>query len=231
LHLTPFEDVDPPAQATNMSPPAVSPHDGRNISLADFTSAIEQGFGYGPSVRSLAAIVFDTLGLGPDATIDLETLNQSPVEHPASLSRADAPGDTLHVDPARVDATLADSPSDHLDAMSQVSSRRRIFVESACPDVTELQELAIFVESALVLFTMSSGPIPLAGAPVQEYFDIKAPKEWVKVFLDEERLPIELGWKPLSRKAAVDDLFAFADLIESEYRKEEPSCSFLQSEV
>jgi hypothetical protein len=224
------EDGDPPEQANRLSP-AVSPHDGRNISIADFAYAMEQGFGYNSDLRTLAVLAFEALGIDADGTIDLETLNQSPIEHPASLSRADAPDDTLHVNPARVDATLADSPSAYLDVVSQVSSRRRIFVESACPSLTELQEFAILAESALVLLTMSSGPIPLIGAPDQEYFDIKASKEWVRVFLIEERLPIELGWRPLSRKVAMDDLTAFSNIIGSEYSKNEPSCSLLWSEI
>lgn len=201
-----------------------SPHDGKAISFQQFVDAITEGFGFDPSVgQTLAGGAFKVFGLNPsNGTLDLETLNTpGRLEHPASLSRHDQPGgDSLHVDPARVQEMLDDSPHDYLDVVSAGVSRRRTFEASGEPELSQTIWTVALGESSLVLIGMSDAELPATGPADDAYYAVKAPKDWVKVFFDEERLPVELGWKPLKQKATVADISALSKVVNAEFEKD-----------
>ncbi|CAG9981304.1 unnamed protein product [Clonostachys byssicola] len=197
------------------------PHNGKKISMSKFVSAITEAFNFDPSVgQFLASGAFQVFGLNPaNDTLDLETLNTpGRLEHPASLTRQDQPGgDSLHVDPERVDAMLADSPHPYLDVVSAGISRHRTFLESGRPNLTETIWTIMFGESSLTLIAMNNGTFPAAGAPTEELYNIQAPKDWVKIWYEEERFPE--GWTPFARSINLTELGAVGAVVRSEFSK------------
>ncbi|KAH8885374.1 putative chloroperoxidase [Thozetella sp. PMI_491] len=198
------------------------PHDGRNITISQFVDAISKGFGFDDSVgQFLATTAFNFLGVDLNSGMDLELLNTPNVlEHNASLTRHDQPGaDSLHVDPSRVDAMLADSPTNYLDVVSAAISRNRVYAESNYPNVSATIMGIMYGESSLMLIVTSTETVPAAGASEEDYYAMGANKTVVEVFFNEERLPVELGWKPLSRKVVRDDINALSAVIKTEAEK------------
>lgn len=62
-----------------------------------------------------------------------------------------------------------------------------------------------YVEASLVLMMMNDGEVPSAFAfPGSKTW--RAPKDRVRVWLMEERLPSELGWRRSGRRLGVLDL-------------------------
>ncbi|CAG9952849.1 unnamed protein product [Clonostachys rosea f. rosea IK726] len=197
------------------------PRDGKAIPMSKFISAITEGFNFDASVAQfLASGAFQIFGLNPaTGTLDLETLNTAGrLEHPASLTRQDQPGgDSLNVVPARVDAMLADSPNPYLDIVSAGVSRHRTFVESGKPTISDTIWTVMFGESALTLIAMNNGTFPAAGFQSEDVYKIRAAKDWVKVWFEEERFPE--SWTPLQRPITISELSAVGAVARAEFAK------------
>ncbi|EFY94243.1 Chloroperoxidase [Metarhizium robertsii ARSEF 23] len=141
-------------------------------------------------------------------TFNLEDLNTPGIiQHIASLTRNDVtPTEkNIAVVPARVSALLDDSPTDYLNAASLAKSRARVEALSAPQKIPTQHEVLALTEAGLLLMMMKEGQVPsaLSMPSVQTW---KAPKDRVKVWLTEERLPEELGWKRSERTIGVLDL-------------------------
>ncbi|CAG9949215.1 unnamed protein product [Clonostachys rosea f. rosea IK726] len=199
------------------------PHDGKKIGFTQFVQAITEGFNFDSSIgQFLAAGAFQVFGLDTATdTLDLEKLNTPGfLEHPASMSRQDQPGgDSLHVDPERVEAMLADSSNPYLDVFSLATTRRRTFDESGRPNMSDTIWSIMFGESALTLIAMNNKEFPAAGSPAEAYYGLEAPKEWVKTWYEEERFPEELGWTPLARQINMTELSAVGSVVRAEFAK------------
>lgn len=140
---------------------------------------------------------------------DLEDLNTPGIlQHIGSLSRDDVTATEKHVEvvPDRVAALLADSPGDHLNATSIAKSRLRVEGISKPDKLTRKEQLLAYVESSLVLMMMAEETVP-SGFTFPSAKTWSAPKERVRVWLTEERLPEEHGWKRSERQLRPEDLF------------------------
>ena len=64
----------------------------------------------------------------------------------------------------------------------------------------------------------AAAPAPAGddGADTDYYRGIAAPKERVRAWLEDERLPVELGWAPAERQLKVVDIFGVASAILAE---------------
>ncbi|RYO92261.1 hypothetical protein DL766_001752 [Monosporascus sp. MC13-8B] len=192
-----------------LSPPHESPHDGRNLTIQDFGAALHEGLNLHVSFGAgLAAQAFQLLGAD---RIDLVDLNTPEVtEHQASLTRNDhSSGDSLRLDPGRLEALLADSDTDYLDVASMARSRVRVEELSGRPPLSALVETQAAGEVGLLLLAMSDGPIS-EGAGVVDlaaaYGDLRAPKDRVAAWLTKEELPVAQGWRPAAREMTLADL-------------------------
>jgi hypothetical protein len=182
------------------------PHDGRNVTVQQFGKALAEGLNVDSSLGTLPARVL-TLALGR-GTLDLEDLNTPGIlQHIASLSRNDVTPTEANIAqvPARISALLDDSPTEYLDVTSLAKSRVRVEKLSAPQRIPPQQEAVALGEAGLLLMMMKDGPVPsvFSMPSVQPW---KAPKDRVKVWLTEERLPEELGWTRSERTLSALDL-------------------------
>lgn len=72
----------------------------------------------------------------------------------------------------------------------------------------------------MLLMLMSVVSVPEAGGAgsgsgsnAPDYGVLRAPKERVSTWLAEERLPVELGWRPSERVLVLSDVFGVADAV------------------
>ncbi|KGQ11583.1 hypothetical protein BBAD15_g2655 [Beauveria bassiana D1-5] len=182
------------------------PHDGRNITVEQFGKAVAEGLNMDTLIGTLPARAL-TLALGR-GTLDLEDLNTPGLlQHIASLTRDDVTPTEANIAqvPARISALLDDSPTDYLDVTSLAKSRVRVEKLSAPQRIPPQHDAIALGEAALLLMTMKEGPVPSAfSLPIIQTW--KAPKDRVKVWLTEERLPEELGWTRSERTLSTLDL-------------------------
>lgn len=194
--------------------------------MPQFAEAIHAAFNWALEVGQVSgAGAFGLLGLDPEtATVDLEDLNvPNATEHRASLTRDDAEaGDPLHLNPERLQALLNDAgDADALSVASAARSRLRVQAESGPPVLTDTQAGTARQEITLLLLVMGEGPVPPPptgedGANADYYSGIAAPKERVRAWLEDERLPVELGWAPAERELKLADIFGVAGAILAE---------------
>ena len=114
-------------------------------------------------------------------TVNLEDLGKhNAIEHDGSLTRKDmSQGDGLKLDAGLLQAMLDDSSTDFLDFNTLGKSRARLEKDMAARGLPPLDGKADFIaygESALILETFGQA----TG---------QAPKDMVKLFFAEERLP------------------------------------------
>ncbi|KHN96148.1 Chloroperoxidase [Metarhizium album ARSEF 1941] len=182
------------------------PHNGRNLSVKHFGDAVVQALNTAPAYGTRPASVF-VKGWGKDS-FDLENLNTPGIlQHISSLSRKDiTPTEkNIAVHPPRVAALLDDSLTDYVDVVSIAKSRLRVEALSEPKRLSTREELLAYIEASLLLMIMKEGEVPsVFSFPAAESW--KAPKERVRVWLTEERLPEELGWKRSERTLGVLDL-------------------------
>lgn len=144
-------------------------------------------------------------------TFDLADLNTPGIlQHIASLTRDDVTPSTLKsspVVPGRVAALINDARDDEfLTIWSMARTRRRVEALSRPAKLTWKELVLAYIECSLVLMMMSADTVPSAyRLPKPEMW--KARKDMVKVWLTEERLPDELGWKKSERTLQPEDLF------------------------
>ncbi|KAK7998551.1 hypothetical protein PG991_015030 [Apiospora marii] len=184
------------------------PHNGRNVSVDNIADAIfaatnwSRDFGLIPGAGA-----FKALGVATDGTIELKQLDNrtAGIERPASLAR---PDDSNTVSPVRMDAVLADSEdAKYISAGSLGASRARL--EKASP-LTEAQQSPARGEAAFIVTLMLDGAVPDATADAEgaaaQAPKLRAFKDYTRVFLAEERLPVELGWTPSERLVQLADM-------------------------
>lgn len=116
-----------------------------------------------------------------DQTVDLEEFEKhDAIEHDGSLTRKDASeGDALSLQPNLLQAMLDDSSTDFLDSDSLGKSRARREKDMAArgrPVLDSKGDFIAYGEAALILETFGQA----TG---------QAPKEAVKTFFEQERLP------------------------------------------
>lgn len=175
--------------------------------MEDFGKAVVEALNTGPSYGTKPAGMF-IAGWHSDR-FDLADLNTPGIlQHIGSLSRDDVTETEANIKavPGRIAALLDDSPGDHIDASSIAKTRLRVEGISSPKTLTAKEQLLAYVESSLVLMMMKEDTVPSAYSfPSSKTWT--APKERVRVWLMEERLPEELGWKRSTRQLMPADLF------------------------
>ena len=158
--------------------------------------------------QALGGAAFGLLG---KTTIDLEDLNTHGVtEHRASLTRddvdADGAGDSLSLNPEKLQAMLADAgeDADYLDVVSLARTRLRVEAASGPPEGTGLT--MALGEVGLLLLSMTDGPVPDPVDPLA----LRAPKDRVEAWFRTEELPVEFGWRPAERVLTIADVSAMS---------------------
>jgi hypothetical protein len=129
------------------------PHDGRNITAEDFGNAIHDALAFDTSFGvAQANLQLQKLN---KQIVDLENLNaHEVVEHRASISRKDAPADTIHVDPSRLPPFLADADNGYHDVSSLIKTRNRVEALSGVPPLTVAFAQQSAGEAGLLLLAM-----------------------------------------------------------------------------
>ncbi|KAK5991329.1 Peroxidase stcC-like protein [Cladobotryum mycophilum] len=175
------------------------PHNGRNLTSQLFAKAVVEALNVDDGYGTLPAEMF--IMKWGKKSFDLEDLNTPHLmQHIASLSRDDVTANDKHIKPAtgRISALLDDSTTPYLTAKSIAKSRSRVEALSSPNKLTHTEELLAYVESGLVLLIMSDHTVP-SGITLPRGGSWSAPKEWVRTWLSEERLPVEQGWKRSER--------------------------------
>lgn len=182
------------------------PHHGRNLTAHHFGEALVAALNTIPGYGEVPAKLF-IRGWGKDY-FDLQDLNTPNIlQHVASLTRDDTTPGNIHIEvsPERVAALLADSPTNFINAKSLAKSRVHVEKMSEPNAMSITQRPMAIVESGLLLMIMNEQPIhPFLSIPSSDFWS--APKDRVRVFLVEERLPAELGWKRSERQLGALDL-------------------------
>lgn len=190
--------------------------------MADFGNAVVEALNTVPEYGTVPANMF-IKGWGSDR-FDLADLNTPGIlQHIGSLSRDDVTDSQPNINavPGRIDALLDDSPgSDHVDAASIAKSRLRVEALSKPKKLSGHDQLLAYVESSLVLMMMRDGAVPSAlRFPSSKTWT--APKERVRVWLSEDRLPEELGWTRSERQLQARDLFPIMKAIFDQKRAQD----------
>lgn len=127
------------------------PHNGRNVTAHDIGVAIHDALAFDTSFGETQANA--QLGAINKPVIDLEDLNAHEIiEHRASISRKDAPEDTIHVDLSRLPPFLADANNGFHDVSSLIKTRNR--VETLSPPLTPAFAQQSAGEAGLLLMAM-----------------------------------------------------------------------------
>lgn len=103
----------------------------------------------------------------------------------------------------RVKSVIDDSSDrKHITAKSFGITRNRL---EAISPLTPAEQGPARGEAAFVLMLMTDGEAPAVGDGA-DYTKLKAFKDRSYVFLSQERLPRELGWKPSVREVQLADI-------------------------
>jgi hypothetical protein len=188
----------------------------------DFGTAIASALGYSYEFGLiLASGTFSALN---QTTIKLEDLNTpGVVEHRASITRLDAEqGDSAGLDAERLALFLDDAVDGAFTVGTMGATRVRVEKLTPPPALGAGELSASLGEAALILLTMTDGPIPdvvEGDISADLYAAISAPAERVAAWMSEERFPTELGWKPATRVVELADLSPITQLV-TEAQKE-----------
>jgi hypothetical protein len=161
-------------------------------------------------IQSFVEFNFGALGV---EVLDLEDLNAPEItEFRGSMTRGDAEsGDSLSIQPHMIDALLADSKSPlYLDPTSMGATRVRIEAMEN-PPLSASDSMMDTFASALVL---AINPADLDWGTVANS-SLRARKDWVNVWLREERLATNLGWRTPGHRFTSTEHFEIADKIEA----------------
>lgn len=180
------------------------PHNGRNLTAALIENAftnflnVEAGF---------AAAVQDFTNAWGHDVFNLHDLNAPDIlQHIASLTRDDYTSQNPHVRPNlhRIESLFDDSPSLHIDIDSIAKSRLRVQAESHPNMLSKARFDAALFEASMVLVMMSDNvPDATSNPPLSAY---QAPKDRLRMWFEQERFPVELGWQPSKRPVKLADL-------------------------
>ncbi|KAF4547501.1 Peroxidase-like protein 5 [Elsinoe fawcettii] len=187
------------------------PRDGRNITRENAYSALGRALNFEPA---LVDIMFDqAIGVNPTPNATFFTLEQlqphNLLEHDASLSRRDAYfGNNFKFDQGVYDTTKKYFTKPILDRFQLANARMFRMLQSKAfnPTYTFTNVTEGFSVGELL-------------APVVAFGDKKAvttPRNLVNFFFENEKLPLELGWRRVSEPVGLQDiLFLIANLTDA----------------
>ncbi|CAL3970891.1 unnamed protein product [Diplocarpon coronariae] len=186
------------------------PHDGRGMTIPVLVKGLKDGLNVGADFST----IIGTAGIlsAPNSPLAdrfiLEHIREHnfPIEHDASLSRADFNldnGDNWMFNQSIFDRVLAYYDGMRTTSISVASTAKynRVKAERARDQkftYTPQQYILSYGETALYLSTMGD---PVTGV---------APVDYVKVFFEQERLPYNEGWRPTAQET---NLFTLGGMI------------------
>ncbi|KAH7319976.1 Chloroperoxidase [Stachybotrys elegans] len=179
------------------------PHDGRNINVDTIRAAVTEALNWDPRLATFIATQAINVNLGVEST-DLAGLGAHNItEHDASLTRLDAAeGDPLRLNLDLLEALLADADGDSLTIQSLGRSRARVHARSGGNPLPGTMNSQANFEATALLATVPHDP---EWAP-EDYLELRAPKDLVRVWFTEERFPVELGWRTPRHVLTLEDL-------------------------
>ncbi|KAH9918201.1 Cloroperoxidase [Epithele typhae] len=228
--------VAPSAQDSRSPCPALNslanhgylPHDGRNISLSQLVSAVQHVYGISlpfASILSLGGLVKCGHRSGFGLVLDLHDLaKHNVIEHDASLVHADTqPGETFAptaVDPALLARLLATTSGDALSL--EDLCRAQVARHAESPPLNSVQSFVSKGELSLIhdVFGVAPEPdakaegsslTPIASTSKSANEELVVPKEWLAVFMGQDRLPED--WHGPFRTVGVHDTISHAKQI------------------
>ena len=132
---------------------------------------------------------FGGIGVDPSVPVDLEVFfvpNVTDVR--CSVARDDY---KKPVNPARIGLALAQNVMTYV--TPDTWGKTRVAIESLTPSKeVHANDIAGGEGTGALMFLSTSQDSHANG----DYSNVKARKDWVAVFMGEERFPVELGWKP-----------------------------------
>jgi len=173
----------------------ILPHNGKSISIPMLITALGTGMNVGPDFATaiggagLLSVPNDPLA----TTFDLDNIDEHnfPIEHDASLSRADfnEGGDNYSFNQSIFDQVLSyytGMANTSIEVAAKAKYARVTTEEGSDPDFTYTPQQFVlsYGETALYISVMGN---PVTGV---------APLEYVEIFFEEERLPYNEGWRP-----------------------------------
>jgi len=183
------------------------PHDGRNISAQQFGDAVTEALNVDSWIGAGIANYF--MRAANTSSIDLVELNRPGIlQHIASLTRDDVPSvdsTDVAVSQDRIHHLLQDSSTDCITVSSLAQTRIHVETLSSPEELTVKEKILSYLEASLVLIMMNEDPVP-PGWSFPSADAYCAPKQRVKTWLTEERLPEEFGWKRSERKLGIVDV-------------------------
>ncbi|KAF2799386.1 Cloroperoxidase [Melanomma pulvis-pyrius CBS 109.77] len=184
------------------------PHDGRNITLENAVHALNTALNFNTSVATIMWEQAVIANPEPNATFfTLDHLNRHNVlEHDASLSRSDAFFGNNHVfNQSIFDTSKAFWTQEILTPQHFADSKifRQVASRSANPNYT---------------FTAHVEPFSLGemAAPFLMFGDIEKAtvnRSLVTFFFENEKLPVELGWKKQANAINLEDVIRMSEVI------------------
>jgi len=186
-------------------------HNGKGMTIPALITGLQAALGIGADFTT--AIGTAALASSPyplKGSFDLNDLDQHnfPIEHDASLSRADAfYGNDYSFNSTYFDQVLSyfgNATTTNISSASMAKYSRVKTSQMTNPTFTygPREYLLSYGETALYLQTMSSDPTS-ANAPVA----------YVKDFFENERLPYALGWRPPTVPVTLVSLGAMINLL------------------
>ncbi|KAF2088261.1 Cloroperoxidase [Saccharata proteae CBS 121410] len=197
-------DVRSPCPGLNsLANHGILPRNGRGMTVPILVDALHNGMNVDADFAAATGLLSSPTLLSPSFDLNNLDSHNFPIEHDASLSRADAYfGDNHSFNATIFSTVLAYFSSTNTTSIPLAAHARynRVLTEKARDPAftyTAQQFITSYGETALYLSVLGD---PVTGV---------APVEWVKVFFEQERLPYNEGWRPTARQT---DLLSLSDM-------------------
>lgn len=142
---------------------------------------------------------FAGIGVDTSVAVDLEDFFVSNItDFRCSVARDDY---REPIDPPRIAYALTTAARGYV--TPKTWGKTRVAVEALTTDPAPFgNDIAAGVGTGALMFLSTSEDSHANG----NYSNVRAHKDWVAIFMGEERFPVELGWKPQAVSPSVDDL-------------------------
>ncbi|KAF9060234.1 Peroxidase, family 2-domain-containing protein [Rhodocollybia butyracea] len=194
------------------------PRNGSNITIPIVLGAIQDGFNFQPTTLMRTVAKLGLLTTDNADNFDLKGLAlHGTLEHDASLSRNDlAIGDNIHFN-ATVFATLNNS-NPGVDYYN-VTSAAQVLVQRLAEDSLINPNLTNTIKEFTVRIIESGFYLSVIGNVTTGV----APKNFIQIFFEQERLPLEEGWHRSDVPIEDDNFNNLTDAIGEAVTEWEPS--------
>lgn len=187
------------------------PRDGRDVSLVKLVRGFKDGINLAPDATLLVGIrALQLSSTGSLFTFHLDDLNKhGPIEHDGSLTRKDVFfGDNHTFSPevwASVSAHFGDREVIPIETAAEARKARMAKAAEENPEfnLTSSQERFSFIETSLYMYVFGDG---LEG---------NAKTEWVRVLMEQDRLPLEEGFRRSDKLLTISGILATKAKVEA----------------